>query len=61
MTTGKCNLKVFCAGIESASDEEDEDVAEASVKHQLLSQVARAIGLKMKPIEVTQRKPVTTS
>lgn len=61
MTTGKSNWKVFCAGVESASDGEDEHVAEASVKHQLLSQVARVIGLKMKPIEVAQRKPVATS
>lgn len=51
----------FCVGIESESDGESEEVAEASVKNLLLNQVANVIGLKIKPIEVAESKAVTTS
>ncbi|XP_056903963.1 ryanodine receptor 2-like isoform X5 [Takifugu flavidus] len=52
-------LKTHC-GIESESDGEGEEVAEASVKNLLLSQVAKVIGLKLKPFEVAESKAVNT-
>lgn len=51
----------FCVGIESESDGEGEEVAVASVKNTLLSQVAKVVGLKIKPFEVAESKAVTTS
>lgn len=50
-----------CAGIELDSDTEDEEGAEMSIKDRLLSQVARVIGLKKKPIEVEERKAQSAS
>lgn len=57
----KCYFSVFCVGIESESDGEGEEVAEASVKNVLLSQVAKVIGLKIKPLEVAESKAITIS
>lgn len=54
-------LVFFHAGIESESNGEDEEVAETSVKTQILSQVARVLGLKKKPLEVDESKPVASS
>lgn len=51
----------LCAGIESESNGEDEEVAETSVKTLILSQVARVIGLRKKPLEVDESKPVASS
>lgn len=53
------NTTLFCAGIESESDGEDEEAE--SVKTQILSQVARVIGLKKKPLEVDASKSVASS
>lgn len=52
---------LFCVGIESESDGEGEEVSRASVKNVLLSQVAKVIGLKVKPFEVAESKAGTTS
>lgn len=52
---------IFFVGIESESDGEGEEVAEASVKNLLLSQVAKVIGLKIKPFEIAESTAVTSS
>lgn len=54
-------LVFYVLGIESESNGEDEEVAETSVKTQILSQVARVIGLRKKPLEVDKSKPVASS
>uniref|UniRef100_H3C4X6 Ryanodine receptor 2b (cardiac) n=1 Tax=Tetraodon nigroviridis TaxID=99883 RepID=H3C4X6_TETNG len=51
-------FKTHC-GIESESDGEDEEAAE-SVRTQILSQVAKVIGIKKKPLEVDASKPVAS-
>lgn len=58
---GNASWMFLCAGIESEGDGEEEEATETSVKNQLLSQVARVIGLNKKASEVAESKPVTTS
>lgn len=54
-------MALHSAGIEMDSDAEDEEVVEVSVKDQLLSQLARIIGLKKRAVEVEDSKPQNAS
>lgn len=47
----------YCGDIGLDSEKVDEEAAEMSVKDQILSQVARVIGLKKKTTEVEESKP----